>query len=98
VSVWASSATSTHLCSMGGQGCDAALKITLSRGRLKCNKMRMMRTSPTWIQLHPHGAILRHILNTVNSFLCSSTNYLKNRLLSNDLIIVRNHEDDEEDI
>jgi hypothetical protein len=50
-----------------------------------------------WIQPHPHGAILRHILNTINSFLCSSTKYFKNRLLPNDLIIVMNHEDDEED-
>jgi hypothetical protein len=33
----------------------------------------------------------------VNSFLCSSTNYFKNRLLPNDLIIVRNHGDEEED-
>jgi hypothetical protein len=33
----------------------------------------------------------------VNSFLCSSTNYLENRLLPNELIIVWNHEDDEED-
>jgi hypothetical protein len=33
----------------------------------------------------------------VNSFLCSSTNYFENRLLSNDFIIVRNHENDEED-
>jgi hypothetical protein len=54
-----------------------------------------MRTSVTWIQPHPHGAILRHISNTVISFLCSSVNYLENRLLPNDLIIVRNHGDDE---
>jgi hypothetical protein len=33
----------------------------------------------------------------VNSFLCSSTNYFENRLLPNDLIIFRNHGDDEED-
>jgi hypothetical protein len=33
----------------------------------------------------------------VNSFLYSSTNYFENRLLPNDLIIVRNHGDDEED-
>jgi hypothetical protein len=57
-----------------------------------------MRTSLAWIQSHPHGAILRHILNTVNSFLCSSINYLENRLLPNDLIIVKNHGDDEEDV
>jgi hypothetical protein len=49
------------------------------------------------MQPHPHGAILRHILNTVNSFLCSSTNYFKSRLLPNDLVIVRNHVDEEED-
>jgi hypothetical protein len=36
-------------------------------------------------------------LNTVNSFLRSSTNYFENRLLPNDLIIVRNHGDDDED-
>jgi hypothetical protein len=41
--------------------------------------------------------LLRHLLNTVNSLLCSSTNYFENRLLPNDLIIVRNHADDEED-
>jgi hypothetical protein len=33
----------------------------------------------------------------VNSFLCSSTNYFENRLVHNDLIIVRNNGDDEED-
>jgi hypothetical protein len=33
----------------------------------------------------------------INSFLCSSTKYFENRLLPNDLIIVRNHGDDEED-
>jgi hypothetical protein len=41
--------------------------------------------------------ILGHLLNVVNSFLCSSTNYFENRLLPNDLIIVRNHGDDKED-
>jgi hypothetical protein len=30
-------------------------------------------------------------------FLCSSVNYLENRLLPNNLIIVRSHGDDEED-
>jgi hypothetical protein len=50
---------------------------------------------PFMIQSHPHGPILRHLLNTVNSFLCFSTNYFENRLLPNELIIVRNHEDDE---
>jgi hypothetical protein len=53
-----------------------------------------MRTSVVWIQPHPHGAILRYISNTVISFLCSSVTYLKNRLLPNELIIVRNHGDD----
>jgi hypothetical protein len=33
----------------------------------------------------------------VNLFLCSFTNYFENRLLPKDLIIVRNHGDDEED-
>jgi hypothetical protein len=33
----------------------------------------------------------------VKSFLCSSTNYSQSRLLPNDLIIVRNHGDEEED-
>jgi hypothetical protein len=56
-----------------------------------------MRTCLSWIQPHPHGAILRHLLNMVNSFLYSSTNYFENRLLPNDLIIVRNHGDDEKD-
>jgi hypothetical protein len=57
----------------------------------------LMRTCVSCIQPNPHGAILRHLLNTVNSFLCSSYNYFENRLLPNDLIIVRNHGDDEED-
>jgi hypothetical protein len=57
----------------------------------------MMRICLSWIQPHPHGAILRHLLNTVNTFLCSSTKYFENRLLPNDLIIVRNHGDDEEE-
>jgi hypothetical protein len=56
-----------------------------------------MRTCLSWIQPHPHGAILRYFLNMVNLFLCSSTIYFLNRLLPNDLIIVRNHGDDEED-
>jgi hypothetical protein len=56
-----------------------------------------MRTCLLWIQSHPHGVILRHLLNMVNSFFCSSINYFENRLLPNDLIIVRNHRDDEED-
>jgi hypothetical protein len=56
-----------------------------------------MRTSVAWIQSHPHKAILRHISNTVISFFCYSIYYLENRLLPNDLIIVRNYGDDEED-
>jgi hypothetical protein len=52
---------------------------------------------PSWIQPHPYGAILRHLLNMINSFLCSSINYFENRLLHNDLIIVSNHGDDEKD-
>jgi hypothetical protein len=57
----------------------------------------MIRICLSWIQPHHHGAILRDILNMVNLFLYSSTNYFENRLLPNDLIIVRNHEDEEED-
>jgi hypothetical protein len=57
----------------------------------------MLRTCLSWIQPHPHGAMLGDLLNTVNLFLCCSTNYFNNRLLPNDLIIVRNHGDDEED-
>jgi hypothetical protein len=56
-----------------------------------------MRTCFSLIQPHPHGVILRHLLNMVNSFLCSSTKYFENQLLPNDLIIVRNHGNDEED-
>jgi hypothetical protein len=58
----------------------------------------MMETSLAWIQPHPHELIVRHILNMVNSFLCACTNYLENRLIPNALNIVRNHEDDEEDV
>jgi hypothetical protein len=57
----------------------------------------MIRTFFSWIQPHPHGTILWHLINTVNLFLCSSINYFDNRLLPNDLIIIRNHGDDEED-
>jgi hypothetical protein len=57
----------------------------------------MIRTCLLWIQSYRHGAILRDLLITVNSFLCSSTNYFENQLLHNDLIIVINHGDDEED-
>jgi hypothetical protein len=56
-----------------------------------------MRTCFSWLQPHSHRAIIRHLLNTVNSFLCSSTNYFENRLLHNDLFVVRNHGDIEED-
>jgi hypothetical protein len=56
-----------------------------------------MRTSLAWIQPHPHGAMLRHILNTVNSFQITLSIDFENILLPNDLIIVRNHGDDEED-
>jgi hypothetical protein len=56
-----------------------------------------MRTSVAWIQPHPHEAILRHVSNTVISFLCSSINYLENQFLPNYLIIVRSHGDNEED-
>jgi hypothetical protein len=56
-----------------------------------------MRTAIAWIQPHPHEAILRHISNTVILFLFSSINYLENRLLLNDLIIIRIHGDDDED-
>jgi hypothetical protein len=82
---------------MERQGCGVTLKMTLSRGQLKCKKRRRMRTSVAWIQPHPHGAILRHLSNTVNSFFCSSVNYYVNQLLANDLIIVRNHGADEDD-
>jgi hypothetical protein len=57
----------------------------------------LIRTSVAWIQAQPHGDILRHISNMVIPFLCSSVNYLENRLLPNNLIIVRSHGDDEED-
>jgi hypothetical protein len=56
-----------------------------------------MRICLSWIQPHSHRAILRHLLNTVNLFLCSYINYFENRLLPNNLINVRNHGDDEED-
>jgi hypothetical protein len=83
---------------MGRQGCDAAMKMTLSQGQLKCKKGKMTRTSLAWIRPHYLGAILRHILNMVISFLYSSTNYLENWLLPNDLIIVRNYGGQEEEV
>jgi hypothetical protein len=55
-----------------------------------------MKTCLSWVQLHPHGAILRHLLNMVN-LLCSFTNYFENRLLPKYLIIVWSHGKDEED-
>jgi hypothetical protein len=39
---------------MGRQCYVADLKITLSQGRLKCKKGRMMRICLSWIQPHPH--------------------------------------------
>jgi hypothetical protein len=63
---------------------------------LICKKERMMRTCLAWIQPHTHEAILKHIFNTVNSFLSSFTNYLDNCLLLNDLIIFRNYGDNED--
>jgi hypothetical protein len=56
-----------------------------------------MRTYHSWIQPDPHGAILRHLLNMINSFLYSCINYFENRLLPNDLSIVRSYGDDEDD-
>jgi hypothetical protein len=56
-----------------------------------------MRTCFSWIQPHPHGAVPRHLINMVNSFFCSFTNYFENQLLPIDLIIVRNHGHDEKD-
>jgi hypothetical protein len=56
-----------------------------------------MRTFLSWIQPHLYGATLRHLLNTVNSFLCSSTKYFDKRFLPIDLIIVRYHGDNDED-
>jgi hypothetical protein len=80
---------------MERQGYAVALKITLGRGRLQCKNERMIWTFISRIQPHPHGAILRHLLNMVNSFLCLSTNYFENRLLPNDLIIVWIHGEDD---
>jgi hypothetical protein len=71
--------------------------MVISSGPHGAKRAAVMRTSIAWIQAHPHGAILKHISNMVISFLCSSINYLENRLLPNDLIIVSNHGDDEED-
>jgi hypothetical protein len=82
---------------MERQGYAAALKITLSRGRLKCKNGRMTRTFLSCRQPHPYGAKVSHLLNTVNLFLCYSTNYFDNRLQPNDLIIVTKHGDDDED-
>jgi hypothetical protein len=57
----------------------------------------MVTTCLSWIQPYSHGVIVRHLFNTVNSFLCSSINYFENRLLPNYFIIVRKHGDEEED-
>jgi hypothetical protein len=92
ISIW-----STPFMMMERQDCVVALKIILSRGLLKYKKGMMMRTCLSWIQAHPHGAILKYLLNMVNLFLCFYTNYFDNQLLPNDLIIVRNHGDDEKD-
>jgi hypothetical protein len=89
ISTW-----SPHFTMMGRQDYVTALKIIFTRGRLKCKKWMMMRICISWIQPHTHEAIQRYILNTVNSFLCFSINYFKNWLLSNNLIIVRNHGDE----
>jgi hypothetical protein len=74
-----------------------AWPATINGLRTNYSSLALMRTCLSWIQPDPHRAILRHLLNTENSFLCSSTNYFENRLLPNDLIIVRNDGDDEED-
>jgi hypothetical protein len=72
---------------MGGYSGDVALKMTLSRRRLKYKKGISMRASLAWIQSHllygvrirSHGVVIvRHILNTIKSFLCSSANDFKN--------------------
>jgi hypothetical protein len=83
---------------MERQGCDAALKMTLSREQFKCKKGRMMKTSHAWIQPHHHRVILRHILNTKNLFQITLSIDFENILLPVNLIIVRNHGDDEEDV
>jgi hypothetical protein len=59
-------------------GYAVAMQIASSRGELKYKKARIIRTCLSWIQPHPHVAILRYLLNTVKSFLCSSTNYFEN--------------------
>jgi hypothetical protein len=69
---------------------DPGLGLGLDSGDEDMSFMNIITSSP-------HGAILRHLLNMVNSFLCSATNYFDNRLVPNDLIIVRNHGDDVED-
>jgi hypothetical protein len=55
-----------------------------------------MRTLLSWIQRHLYGAILRRLLNTVNSILYSTTIYFDNLLPPNDLIIVSYYGDDDE--
>jgi hypothetical protein len=79
-----------------GRNEDPAAKIESREVALAAESWRqVLRICLSWIQPYPHGTILRHLLNMVNSFLYSSTNYFENRLLSNDLIIVRNHGEDE---
>jgi hypothetical protein len=58
----------------------------------------MMRTSLAWIYPHPHVALLRHILNTINSFQITLSIDFDNIFLPNDLILVRNHGDKEENV
>jgi hypothetical protein len=56
--------------------------LKMEGGWARCSRNRtishVMRTCLSWIQPHPHVAIRRHLLNTVNSFLCSSTMYFEN--------------------
>jgi hypothetical protein len=54
-----------------------------------------MRTSLAWIQPHPRGVILRHM---VNSFQITLSIDFENIFLPNNLIIIRNHVNDEEDV
>jgi hypothetical protein len=57
---------------------------TINRGSKQPSKAVLMRTCLSWIQLHPHVAIRRHLSNMINSFLCSSTKYFEIRSLPND--------------
>jgi hypothetical protein len=55
-------------------------------------------TSDTTTPIELHGPIIRsrvqQLRHQVNLFLCSSTNDLENRLLLNNLIVIRNQEVD----